>query len=91
LFGLCTNPSLFRKDRNLTINARITSDTTSYLVNKLLANGVFPGSSKDYYDHRFVQVKTDGNARSCAYFDRTYADVVFDAKYNFLPLRINPE
>jgi hypothetical protein len=79
------------KKRKLTINARITSDVTNYFVDKLLANGVIPGSSNDYYDHRFVQVKTNGNARSCVYFERTYLDNIFDAKYKSLPLRIDPE
>jgi hypothetical protein len=87
----CTDPSLFMKKRKLTINTRITSDTTNYFVDKLLANGVIPGSSNDYYDHRFVQFKTDGNARSCTYIEGTAIQNVLDAKRKSLPLRINPE
>jgi hypothetical protein len=87
----CTNPNLFMKNRKLTISAKIDNDSTNYIVDHALGSGVYPIAHNGYYDHRFVQVRTDGIARSCVKLDHLMSSEVVDAVYESFPLRIEPE
>jgi hypothetical protein len=87
----CTNPNLFMKNGKLTINAKMDNDSTNYIVDHALGSGVYPITHNDYYDHRLVQVRTDGIARSCFNLDHLMSSEVVDAVYESFPLRIEPE